>query len=90
MADGIHGPDFQTTLFRVAHDEEPFDKSSRSSADEPSPEGSWSDHDSIEAALEAEKNKDTLRKYHALKELLATELGYLTDLKALVSVRLNN
>ena len=33
-----------------------------------------------------EKNRDSLRKFHALKELLATEVGYLKDLKALVTV----
>ncbi|KAF8914188.1 hypothetical protein CPB84DRAFT_1840921 [Gymnopilus junonius] len=73
---GVDGPDL---LFRVADD-----------AEEPSPEGSWSDHDSIEDVLDAERNKDALRKYHALKELLATELGYLTDLKAMVTVYLRN
>lgn len=55
------------------------------SPDEPSPDGSWSDH-SIEDILETERYKDSLRKYHALKELLATEFGYLMDLKALVTV----
>lgn len=85
---GVAGPDLSESIFRVANDDEAFDKSSGCSAGEPSPEGSWGDHDSIEDVLDAERNKDAQRKYHALKELLTTELGYLADLKALVSVRL--
>ncbi|CAA7260054.1 unnamed protein product [Cyclocybe aegerita] len=57
--------------------------------EEASPTGSWSDH-SVEDIWEAEKNKDAVRKFHALKELLATEVGYLMDLKALVTVYLRN
>ncbi|KAJ3506743.1 hypothetical protein NLJ89_g6701 [Agrocybe chaxingu] len=57
--------------------------------EEHSPTGSWSDH-SVEDIWEAEKNKDAVRKFHALKELLATEVGYLMDLKALVTVYLRN
>lgn len=53
----------------------------------PSPAESWSDH-SIEDVREREKTKDALRKFHALKELLVTEAGYLNDLKALVTVSL--
>ncbi|KAF9481823.1 Dbl homology domain-containing protein [Pholiota conissans] len=56
---------------------------------EPSPAGSWSDH-SIEDIRERERTKDALRKFHALKELLVTEAGYLIDLKALVTVYLRN
>lgn len=37
---------------------------------------------------EQKKQKaETLRRYHALSELLATEVGYLLDLRALVTVR---
>ncbi|KAG5653029.1 hypothetical protein H0H81_002651 [Sphagnurus paluster] len=50
-------------------------------------EGSWSDNDSDESR-HSEKAKDDLRKYHALKELLDTEVGYLLDLRALVTVYL--
>ena len=46
---------------------------------------SWSDH-SIEDTREIERSKDAFRKFHALKELLATEVGYLMDLKALITV----
>jgi len=55
------------------------------SLEDPSPAGSWSDH-SVEDLLDAERSKDVFRRYHALKELLATEVGYLADLKALVTV----
>jgi hypothetical protein len=52
-----------------------------------SPEGSWSDHSVDDFNWSTlEKRRDTLRKFHALKELLATEVGYLKDLKALVTV----
>jgi hypothetical protein len=51
-----------------------------------SPEGSWSDHSVDHFWGTPEKSRDALRKYHALKELLATEVGYLKDLKALVTV----
>ncbi|KAF8076556.1 hypothetical protein FPV67DRAFT_1407681 [Lyophyllum atratum] len=50
-------------------------------------EGSWSDNDSDESR-NFEKAKDDIRKYHALKELLDTEVGYLLDLRALVTVYL--
>lgn len=50
-----------------------------------SPERSWSDH-GVDDFWSTEKNRDALRKFHALKELLATEVGYLNDLKALVTV----
>jgi hypothetical protein len=33
-----------------------------------------------------EKAKDDVRKYHALMELLTTEVSYLADLRALFSV----
>ncbi|KAH9482554.1 hypothetical protein JR316_0004654 [Psilocybe cubensis] len=65
------------------------EKSGACTPDEPSPDGSWSDH-SVEDIWEIERHKDALRKYHALKELLATEVGYLVDLKALVTVYLRN
>lgn len=51
-----------------------------------SPDGSWSDHSPFHA-WEKETNKDALRKFHALKELLTTEIGYLMDLKAFVMVK---
>lgn len=54
-----------------------------------SPDGSWSDHSPFDA-WEKETNKDALRKFHALKELLTTEVGYLMDLKAFVMIYLCN
>ncbi|KAF8640029.1 hypothetical protein AX17_001271 [Amanita inopinata Kibby_2008] len=36
------------------------------------------------------RSKDTIRRFHALKELLMTEVGYLMDLKAFVVVYLHN
>jgi len=60
-----------------------------SSPDELSPEGSWSDY-SVEDIWETERLKDALRRFHALKELLATEVRYFVDLKALVTVYLRN
>jgi hypothetical protein len=51
-----------------------------------SPEGSWSDHSVDHFWGTLEKSRDALRKFHALKELLATEVGYLKDLTALVTV----
>lgn len=53
--------------------------------EEMSGEGSWSDNDSDDARHE--KARDDVRKYHALRELLTTEMGYLLDLRALVTVR---
>lgn len=57
----------------------------QSSGRENSPDGSWSDH-SPEGIWEQERVKDALRRFHALKELLSTEAGYLTHLKAFVVV----
>ncbi|KAG6821574.1 hypothetical protein H0H93_000083 [Arthromyces matolae] len=51
-------------------------------------EGNWSEHESEEDSRQMEKSKDDIRKYHALKELLDTEVGYLLDLRALVTVYL--
>ncbi|KAF9534700.1 hypothetical protein CPB83DRAFT_888675 [Crepidotus variabilis] len=56
---------------------------------DPSPESSWSDH-SVENSWETEKHKDTLRRFHALKEFLSTEMRYLMDLKSFVVVYLRN
>lgn len=64
-------------------DTEGYDKVENSPQD--SAHASWSDH-SIEDAREIERSKDAFRKFHALKELLATEVGYLMDLKALITV----
>ncbi|KAJ6539508.1 hypothetical protein B0H19DRAFT_362823 [Mycena capillaripes] len=44
------------------------------------PDGAW----------DAEKAKDDVRKYHALMELLTTEVSYLADLRALFSIYLRN
>ncbi|KAF9464392.1 hypothetical protein BDZ94DRAFT_1321048 [Collybia nuda] len=52
-----------------------------------SAEGSWSDNDSDDT-WNLEKTRDDIRKYYALRELLTTEMGYLLDLRALVSVYL--
>ncbi|KAG6880356.1 hypothetical protein C0992_007767 [Termitomyces sp. T32_za158] len=48
-------------------------------------EGSWSEP---EDSRQSDKAKDNIRRYHALKELLDTEVGYLLDLRALVTVYL--
>ena len=40
-----------------------------------------------EAELLAERLKEDTRKYHALMELLTTEVGYVLDMRALVTVR---
>lgn len=53
--------------------------------EELSVEGSWSDNESDDT-WHSEKAKDDIRKYHALSELLTTEIGYLLDLTALVTV----
>ncbi|RDB22756.1 hypothetical protein Hypma_010025 [Hypsizygus marmoreus] len=50
-------------------------------------EGSSTDNDSDDT-WHSEKAKDDIRKYHALRELLETEVGYLLDLRALVTVYL--
>ncbi|KAJ7684014.1 hypothetical protein B0H17DRAFT_1073262 [Mycena rosella] len=41
-------------------------------------------------AWDREKEKDDVRKYHALMELLTTEVSYLADLRALFSIYLRN
>ncbi|KAJ7180268.1 hypothetical protein C8R43DRAFT_972444 [Mycena crocata] len=41
-------------------------------------------------AWDTEKAKDDVRKYHALMELLTTEVTYLADLRALFSIYLRN
>lgn len=48
-------------------------------------DGSWSENGSDDI-FHSEKVKDDVRKYYALKELLVTEVGYLLDLRALVTV----
>ena len=52
-------------------------------------DGSWGENDSDDI-FQSEKVKDNIRKYYALKELLATEVGYLLDLRALVTVRISS
>lgn len=47
---------------------------------------SWSDESSAEDAWNKARTKDAVRRYHVLKELLATEYGYLEDLRFLVTV----
>lgn len=79
-----------THLFHIPHDGEDGNKrhgeESETYVDEDgSPDGSWSDHTPDDASS-TRTPKDVIRKYHAMKELLATEIGYLTDLKALVTV----
>ncbi|TFK22330.1 Dbl homology domain-containing protein [Coprinopsis marcescibilis] len=61
----------------------------RSLNDDFSPDGSWSDC-SPEDVWEEQKYKDDSRRFHALKELLSTELGYVADLKTFVTVYLRN
>jgi hypothetical protein len=69
-------PDFEDiTDARVTASPEPMQESSA--------EGSLIDFGPVS---HSEKAKDDLRKYHALKELLNTEVGYLLDLRALVTV----
>jgi len=45
-----------------------------------------SDGCSVGDTWDAVRSKDAVRRYHALKELLATEYGYLEDLRFLVTV----
>ncbi|KAJ7129502.1 hypothetical protein C8R44DRAFT_872762 [Mycena epipterygia] len=52
----------------------------RVSSPESDPEDAW----------DTEKQKDDIRKYHALMELLTTEVSYLADLRALFSIYLRN
>ena len=85
-----HNAGSPSTLFHLSvtdneDDSSPYDKDISCLAEVPSPEGSWSDH-SLDDIWGTERNRDALRKFHALKELLATEVGYLKDLKALVTV----
>jgi hypothetical protein len=47
-------------------------------------DGSWSEN-GFDCTFQLAKVKDDIRKYYALKELLATEVGYLLDLRALVT-----
>ncbi|EAU84367.2 hypothetical protein CC1G_01363 [Coprinopsis cinerea okayama7 len=58
--------------------------------DDTSPDGSWSDCGPAEIWEEEERSKDAARRYHALKELLSTEHGYVTDLRAFVTSYLRN
>lgn len=43
-----------------------------------------------EAERDAQKLKDDMRKYHSLMELLTTEVGYVLDMRALVTIYLRN
>jgi hypothetical protein len=52
---------------------------------ETTPGGSTTDHSSEENWCK-ETKKDDARRYHALMELLMTEIGYLRDLRSLVTV----
>lgn len=53
----------------------------------------WKEKEEAKTAVmseaEVERLRAATRKYHALMELLATEAGYLMDLRALVSVRVS-
>jgi hypothetical protein len=51
--------------------------------------GSTTDHSS-EENWSKETKKDDARRYHALMELLTTEMGYLRDLRSLVTVGYGN
>ncbi|KAI5830560.1 hypothetical protein K523DRAFT_20646 [Schizophyllum commune Tattone D] len=48
------------------------------------------DPDGEEAKWRAERLKEDTRKYHALMELLTTEVGYVLDMRALVTIYLRN
>lgn len=54
--------------------------------DDDGEDDSTSPHDSEEDRLARDAEKARVRKYHALMELLDTELGYLQDLRTLVTV----
>lgn len=97
IVDESFGPDSDTTglpskIFRLSSapatdnededDDSPYNKNTPCLPEIVTPKGCWSNH----TADGTEKNRDVLRKFHALKELLATEAGYLKDLKALVTV----
>lgn len=49
---------------------------------------SSTDPDHLTREWSREKSKDDVRKHYALMELLTTEVGYLLDLRVLVSVSL--
>ncbi|KAF8812238.1 Dbl homology domain-containing protein [Phlegmacium glaucopus] len=102
MVDETLGPESDTAgsrlpskLFHLSSvtdnddDGSPYDKDISCLPEVTSPEGSWSDC-SVDDFWVTERNRDIRRKFHALKELLATEVGYLKDLKALVTVYLRN
>ncbi|KAG6903483.1 hypothetical protein C0995_005506 [Termitomyces sp. Mi166 len=77
-------------LFHIPHDGTDTEDSSSPrliGSPERFPEdSSWSEPD--DPRQSSHKTKDDIRKYHALKELLDTEVGYLLDLRALVTVYL--
>lgn len=50
-------------------------------------DASWSHETTADDSWDAVRRKDEMRRCHALKELLATEFGYLQDLRSLVTVR---
>ena len=56
---------------KVAHEEQGSDRAT----------------DQVLMREQRKQKAETLRRYHALSELLATEVGYLLDLRALVTVR---
>jgi len=79
-------------LFHIPRDPSPDSEPASSPSEPASPEPMSRpecglNHPDFDRACHIEKVKDDLRKYHALNELLSTEVGYLLDLKALVTVR---
>lgn len=75
--------------FYISHEvltdqeDDPFDTFE---SPDPSHDGNSSSSDNGEDLWSKEKHKDDIRKYHALLELLSTEVSYLRDLKALITV----
>lgn len=57
-----------------------------SRSDDHSPARNWTE-DASGDVWGREKSQDERRKFHALQELLSTEISYLADLKALITVR---
>ncbi|KAF9268139.1 Dbl homology domain-containing protein [Marasmius fiardii PR-910] len=81
-----HPPNVTTDHYDPEHEQEDREKK----LDCEQSVESASSEDSVRERLLRENAKDCDRKYHALIELLSTEVSYLQDLRILVSVYLRN
>ncbi|KAF8663392.1 hypothetical protein AX16_000965 [Volvariella volvacea WC 439] len=77
-------------IFHISTDTTDIEDNAHHPTDSPQDGGSVEEDsgDITDDQLNAERYKDDVRKYHALMELLMTELGYLRDLRILVSLYL--